>query len=89
MKRSFIASVFVIVAASTVLIGCDQKVDNSLIGLNQCNINKVKNEQGDVVSETRSCTTASLKEIMASTSLAFKEGSDVSISVDYNGKKIM
>lgn len=89
MKRSFIASVFFFVAASTVLVGCDQKMTNSLVSVNQCNVNKVKNELGDVISETRSCKITSLKEAMASTSQALKQGGDMSVSVDFNGKKIM
>lgn len=89
MKTSFISSVFFVITASTVLVGCDQKMNNSLVSFNQCNVNIVKNELGNVVSETRSCKSSSFKEIMASTSQAFGRGNDMSVSVDFNGKKIM
>lgn len=91
MKKSFVAAFLFVTAASAMVVGCDQnkKVDNALIGLNQCNVVQSKGVDGTVGNKATSCSKASVKEVMQSVSLARKEGKNISVSVEVAGFKLI
>lgn len=89
MKKSTFAAILFTLAATVAISGCDKKIDNALIGVNQCNVIQEKNADGSLGKTNTICKKASINELIASVSESKKQGGKGIVSVDINGYKLM
>lgn len=89
MKNSTFAAILFTLAATLAVSGCDKKIDNTLIGVNQCNIIQEHNADGSLGKTNTVCKKASINELIAAVSESKKNGGKGIVSVDVNGHKLM
>lgn len=89
MKNSTFAAILFTLAATAAISGCDKKIDNALIDVNQCNIIQEHNADGSLGKTNTVCKKTSINELIAAVSESKKNGGKGIVSVEMNGHKII